>query len=356
MVNPLIAALFNLREHRSSSRSVFVLVDNQLPLDTAEIVRCSSPWHSWMTITGILTVDRQSVATALLTGDAKAADIILCISNDGAVQTVARAHCYNTKQIYVDTTLPPQNSRELGLLQEVLHHDFELGGFNEWANTDAQSSSSVLRLLSVTQSHRSFPAYAGPHLAQLWQENCGRTLQALDVGCGALSRLRWGALRGLLNITGVDPLLDMYAIVRERHGYASLPEIRCAREICAGAEALSTAIVPGSFDVAYSANALDHTEDPAGIVAALARALRPGGLLFIDVYTREASRENWWQLHQFDMYINDRDEFVAETKDGTVRQLVPPGCGLVMREIASRDKTTAVVLERAADQPLRKTA
>lgn len=356
MVNPLIAAFFNLRNHRSAHRTVFVLVDDQLPIDTAEIFRISRPWHSWMTLSGVLTVNRHSIATALLAPDARNAHILLCISNDGAIQKIARAHCYGTPQIYVDTTLPPQNSRELGLLQEVLHHDFELGGFNEWAGTDAQSSSSVLRLLSVAQSNRSFPGYAGPHLAELWGKNGGQPLQAIDVGCGALSRLRWGALRGLFTITGVDPLLDMYAIVRERHGYSTLPEIRCAREICAGAEVLSTAVTPGSYDVAYCANALDHTEDPAGIVAALARALRVGGMLFIDVYTREASRENWWQLHQFDMYVNDKDEFVAETKDGAVHQLVPPGCGLVMREIASRDNTTAVVLEKVDATELKKTA
>src|SRR5262245_65891397 len=110
MVSPLIAALFNLRTHRSSSRSVFVIVDNRLPLDTTEIVRCSKPWHSWMTITGVLTVDRETAAAALLNSDARTAHVVLCISNDGIIQTIARAHCLKHSQIYADPALPPQNS------------------------------------------------------------------------------------------------------------------------------------------------------------------------------------------------------------------------------------------------------
>jgi SAM-dependent methyltransferase len=355
-MNPLLVSLFNLRRHRTSHRRVFVLLDGRTGVDTTEVLQYARPWQAWLTITGLLTVDRESVATALLTADAKNAEIMLCISTDGPLRAIVRAACRRTRQIYVDATQPPQGGRELALLQEVLHHDFELGGFNEWTGGDPQYSAPVLRMLSATHSRQAFPGYAGPHLARLWEQNGGRPLQALDVGCGALSRLRWGALKGLLTITGADPLLDMYAVVRERHGYTHLPEIRCAREICGGAEDLKASIAPGTFDFVYCANALDHTEDPGAVVTSISRALRVGGVFAVDVYTREGSRENWWQLHQFDMYLNDRREFVAETREGAVRPLVPPGCGLVLRDVAAQHETTALILERVDEETLRKTA
>lgn len=353
-MNLLLTALFNLRRHRAAHRRVCVLLDDGAGLDATEFFRYVSPWSSWLTITGTANVDRRSVHFALNTPSFTHAEIVLVVSGDGIVLAAARAACANANKIIVDAALPPAESRELALLQEVLHHDFELGGFNDWTGTDAQFSAAVLRMLSAAHCRRAFPGYAGAHVDALWRQNDGRPLRALDIGCGAVSRLRWGALHGFLTVTGVDPLLDMYAIVRERHGYATLPSIRCAHEIIGGAEQLTTSIAADSFDIAFCSNALDHTEDPVAVVDALARAVRPGGFVAIDVYTREGSRENWWQLHQFDMYINDREEFVCETREGVVRPLVRPGCGLTVREIAARDQTTAVILERADDAQMRR--
>jgi SAM-dependent methyltransferase len=279
---------------------------------------------------------------------------VLLVSSDAMLAAAARAVCADTGKSFVDAALPPNDSREIALLQEVLHHDFELGGLNDWTGADPQFSAPVLRMLSAAHCRTSFPGYATAYVDALWQQNSGQPLQALDIGCGAISRLRWGALNGFLTVTGVDPLLDMYAIVRERHGYANLPAIRCAHEVIGGAEQLATALAPASFDLAFCSNALDHTEDPVVVVEGIARVVRPGGLVAIDVYTREGSRENWWQLHQFDMYINDRDEFVCETREGVVRNLVAPGSGLVVREIAAKDQTTALILERVGEPQLRK--
>ena len=249
----------------------------------------------------------------------------------------------------VDSAVAFDGTRELALFQEVLHHDFELGGKNEWTGADSQFGAPVLRMLSTAHCRTAFPRYTEPYVDRLWQEGGGQPIQALDVGCGAVSRLRWAALNGFMTLTGVDPLLDMYSIVRERHGLNVLADIRCAREVSVGAECLKARLVPASFDFAYCANALDHTENPAAVVESIAYVLRPGGIFALEVYTREASRENWWQLHQFDMYVDDRDQFVCETRDGAVQVLFPHGCGLVVRDIVSRDATTtALVAERTA--------
>lgn len=352
-MNLLLTSLFNLRRHRTAHRRVCLLLDDATGIDATEFFRCTRPWSSWLTVTGTTGVDRRSVVSALATPAFRQSEIVVVVSGDGIITTATRAACAEAGKIFVDAALPPANSRELALLQEVLHHDFELGGLNDWTGADPQFSSPVLRSLSVTHCRTSFPGYATLHADALWQQNEGQPLHALDIGCGAISRLRWGALNGFFTVTGVDPLLDMYAIVRERHGYATLPAIRCAHEIIGGAEQLTTKVAPGSFDLAFCSNALDHTEDPVAVVDAIARAVRPGGFVAIDVYTREGSRENWWQLHQFDMYIDDREQFVCETRDGVVRPLLSPTCGLIVREIAARDQTTAVILERVNDAQMR---
>lgn len=91
----------------------------------------------------------------------------------------------------------------------MLHHDYELGGCNDYANTEAHASPWVLRMLSTAHCRRQFPSAFAPYLDALWHERGGRALETIDVGCGALSRLRSGALTGRLRVTGVDPLLDM---------------------------------------------------------------------------------------------------------------------------------------------------
>jgi SAM-dependent methyltransferase len=202
-------------------------------------------------------------------------------------------------------------------------------------------------MLSITHCHRQFPAYVAPYLQALRRENGGRPLEAIDVGCGPVSRLRWGALNGLLRVTGVDPLLDMYAVVLERHGLTALPSIRCAREVSAGAEEIPRLLPAGGYDFAYSSNALDHTEDPAAIVRSLGGCVRPGGFVALEVFTREGSREKWWQLHQFDMYVDDMGQFVCEDRNKQVTPLFPPGCDFeVLETPIKHDMVTAVVARR----------
>ena len=141
--------------------------------------------------------------------------------------------------------------------------------YNEWSQKDALSSPWILRMLSATHCRRQFPHYVVSHLETLRQAANGRTLEAIDIGCGPISRLRWGQLAGYLRVTGVDPLLDMYAVLHERHGLNGIPSLRCAREISAFAETLTEHLPAAGYDFAYSSNALDHTSDPAGIVRSL---------------------------------------------------------------------------------------
>jgi SAM-dependent methyltransferase len=347
-MNLMLRSIFNLRAHRATDRRIAVLVDTRSQINTDELVRCLRPWSSWLTIAGVFQVDGAAPAGLVETLASGGCQAVLVIGDEQSpLAASAKGACARLGLIYVGPEFPPADSRELGLMQEVVHHDSELGGFNEWTKGDPQASSWVLRMFSTAHCVRQFPAYAVPYIEDLWQKKGGRPLETIDVGCGAVSRLRWGALNGFLRVTGVDPLLDMYAVVLERHGLAGLPSLRCAREVSIGAEAMTDHLPAGAYDFAYSSNALDHTEDPARIVRSLAACVRHGGLLALEVFTREGSRENWWQLHQFDMYLDERGQFVCESRDKKVIPLFPAECGFeVLETPVKHDTVTAIVARR----------
>jgi SAM-dependent methyltransferase len=347
VINLILSSLFNLRAHRGPTRRVFIAIDAATGIAPAEYLRCLRPWASWVQVTGALQLPGPALIPTIESSATEGADLLVVVTADPALAKAARTACAGRRQTCVDSAVPPEGSREMALFQEVLHHDFELGGFNEWTGQGSQFGAPTLRMMSLVHCRRMYPGYVDSYVARLRAGRPGHPIEALDVGCGSISRLRWGALNGLMTVTGIDPLLDMYAVVRERHGLGQLAEIRCAREVSIGAEAMSAHFPPAAFDFVYSANALDHVEDPTAVMETVGEVLRPGGILAIQVYTREGTRENWWQLHQFDMYVNEAGVFVSETKAGLVRPIFSPRCGLAVREVVVKnDEHTWLVAER----------
>jgi SAM-dependent methyltransferase len=357
MIDPLLPTLFNLRRHRAPQCRIAALVDVRQGARVAELERHLRAWP-WATVVYAAPLDRGLTPAVFGSIATSGADLLLVVSDDETILNTARGTARLLNLPIVDSVVSQADAREFGLYQEVLHHDIELGGYNDYANCDSQSGASVLRRLSTVQSKRVFPSAVLPYLEQLRVARPGRPLDAVDIGCGSLSNLRWGALHGWLALTGVDPLLDMYAVLRERHGLSVMPHIRCEHEICAGAEDLGVYAEPGAYDFAYSSNALDHTTDPTAVIQSVVSCLRPGGLFALNVYTREGTRENWWSCHQFDMYLDEAGAFVSETRDGRVVPLLPAGCGLAIREVtANNASTTALILERVpSDEELARTA
>ena len=104
--------------------------------------------------------------------------------------------------------------------------------------------------------------------------------KVLDVGCGggilteAMARL--GA-----QVTGID-LSDKALRVAELHLLESKLEITYRKS---SAEDLA-AEQPGAFDVVTCMELLEHVPEPAGMVAACARLVRPGGKAFFSTINR----------------------------------------------------------------------
>ena len=343
-----LAAIFNLRRLAPGPCRLLLLVDPAAGTDAPSIVRWLKPWGSWLEVAASDTAGPDALIARCGRGIEGSTDAVLIVSTNADAVAVVRRLAAERGIACLTPELPPEHSREMGLFQEVLHHDVELGGWDYWNKVDSKYAPSVLRLLSTENSRIAFPEYVLPYLTPNGRPTGNDRLRALDIGCGSLSHLRWGAVEGWLDITGVDPLLDMYAVIHERHGLSAIPHLRCDHEICGGAEAIDVNRLADAFDFVLCTNALDHTEDPAAIVRNIGAVLKPGGLAALQVYTREGSREAWWQLHQFDMFM-DGERFMAQTRDGAAVDLIDEKSGLeIVKVLANTEQTTRLLARKRA--------
>ena len=106
----------------------------------------------------------------------------------------------------------------------------------------------------------------------------------LDVGCGGGILADSMARRGA-DVLGID-LADQ-AAARWRSCMRSRPARRGVEYREVAAEALA-AEQPGSFDVVTCMEMLEHVPDPASVVAACARLVKPGGWVFFSTINRNA--------------------------------------------------------------------
>lgn len=104
--------------------------------------------------------------------------------------------------------------------------------------------------------------------------------RVLDVGCGG-GLLAEALARAGARVTAIDLAPGMIEVARLHALDASLAiDYRLA-----AAEELAVA-APQAFDVVTCMEMLEHVPEPEGMVATLARALRPGGALFVSTLNR----------------------------------------------------------------------
>jgi ubiquinone/menaquinone biosynthesis C-methylase UbiE len=102
--------------------------------------------------------------------------------------------------------------------------------------------------------------------------------RVLDVGCGT----GWSTLAMLErfpridHVTGVDPAEGMLAVFREKAAGLSTVEIELRAE-----DVMSMGIEPGTYDAVISSMAMHWFPDKPGAAVAMARALKPGGVIGI---------------------------------------------------------------------------
>jgi SAM-dependent methyltransferase len=120
------------------------------------------------------------------------------------------------------------------------------------------------------------------------------SVSVLDVGAGPVSSLGNTFPGKTLDITAVDPLANLYRrTLRDRGITPSLQTLPCH------GEKLLKRFSPGSFDIAYARNALDHSYDPLLVIQNMLVLVKPEGYVLLRHYRNEGKIGSYRGLHQW---------------------------------------------------------
>ena len=180
-----------------------------------------------------------------------------------------------TSRAGVDGFAPPTRARNEGQphMQQSAEGNFnqvELDKFNELAHRwwDPQGPQKALHALNPAR------------LGYVAEREPLRDARVLDVGCGG-GLLSEAMARAGAEVTAIDLAPDLLRIAR-LHGLESGVKVDYR---LSAVEALA-ADVPGSFDAVTCMEMLEHVPDPASVLDACARLLKPGGRLFVSTLNR----------------------------------------------------------------------
>ncbi|HSK90182.1 MAG TPA: methyltransferase [Euzebyales bacterium] len=142
---------------------------------------------------------------------------------------------------------------------------------NDAAQEVGAFAQSTCRALDGDDDRRNYHSYQHSLIAP----QCGSALLEIGAGTGALSARFHNAQRRV--VTDVDP--EAVAYLEQR--FAGRPDVEVRQLNLLAGEALDRPV-----DSAIAVNVLEHLEDDAGALRALARSVRPGGsiVLFVPGY------------------------------------------------------------------------
>ncbi len=116
-----------------------------------------------------------------------------------------------------------------------------------------------------------------------------RGARFLDAGCGIGRNSHWAMQEGAAGGLAVD--VDERSLSAARVNLAACPSVTVRHE------SIYDLPEENAFDIGFSIGVIHHLADPAGALARIVRAVKPGGAVLIWVYGRE---NMGWLVHVFD--------------------------------------------------------
>jgi SAM-dependent methyltransferase len=117
----------------------------------------------------------------------------------------------------------------------------------------------------------------------------GETLSIINVGAGPLTAVGKTCLGKTVNVTATDPLAPEYAPIMQEAGIdPPVPPVACR------GEDLLNLFRPGTFDLAFAGNGLDHCVDPVRVIRNVVQLVKPERFVVLRHLQREARTHLYW--------------------------------------------------------------
>jgi SAM-dependent methyltransferase len=165
-----------------------------------------------------------------------------------------------------------------------------------------------------------------------------RIPRVADVGSGPLSQLAYGAYRKSIDLTAIDPLINLYGeLLRDRREPARYERLAIP------AEEIAERCGRSAFDIVWTRNAIDHARQPSEAFRSMVDALAPGGYLLLSLFSREGTAEGFHGLHQHDLFLNDENQLMVQSLiEGQLTQPVCASSELPLEVVSSTGPTGGV--------------
>jgi SAM-dependent methyltransferase len=150
-----------------------------------------------------------------------------------------------------------------------------------------------------------------PLLAEAFDKIAAEEILIVDVGAGPITPVGKTFPGKRLKVVATDALAAEYDEILARA--AVEPPVRT---VYAEAERLSSFVAPGSADVVFCQNALDHCFDPAEAVSQMVEVARPGGIVALTHFENEGESQRYLGLHQWNI-AERQGNFVIWNQDET---------------------------------------
>lgn len=147
-------------------------------------------------------------------------------------------------------------------------------------------------------------------------------ISIIDVGAGPLTALGKTYPGKTLRITATDPLATEYARIMQRSGIEPpIPPIPCR------GEDLLDLFRPGTFDIAFARNALDHCVDPIRVITNMLELVKKERFVVLRHLRREGDRNLYRGLHQWNFDIADGELIIWRGASDKIRasRVLAPG-------------------------------